>query len=100
MSSALIHQQKEIGSRLHGKLYIDHQPDNMRDFRHIVEALATVYQASKTSVIYRLKNLGLVNGPGYRFADFDDRPSEAGRIEFPARLRLLGFEEVGGADLQ
>lgn len=88
VATGLVQQQKQIGVRNHGSLYVDRQPDNVRDYQLIVRALADVYQASKTSVIYRLKSLGLVKyAADYRPPDFNSSAQETA----PSFRHVLDF---------
>ncbi len=50
--------------RLHlseGKIYLDDQYQNRKDFSKLVEKMAYLFSTSKTSIIYRLNELKLIN---------------------------------------
>lgn len=53
--------QDKIGLRPGSRLYVDEQKCNQDSFHHIVRGLATIFQTTKTSIIYRLDSLGLLN---------------------------------------
>ena len=57
---ALSQQQRKMDIRIPGRVYVDRQPDNVTNFRRTIDALASVFQTSKTSIRYRLRNLGLL----------------------------------------
>jgi Zn-dependent peptidase ImmA (M78 family) len=56
----LIEYQENLGIRNKGKMHYDHQPVNVADFHEIINYLARYFGVAKTSVIYRLKVLGVL----------------------------------------
>lgn len=44
-----------------GKIYLDDQPQNRKDFYDLIKHLAYVFNVSQTSILYRLNELGLIN---------------------------------------
>ena len=55
----LYHTQDEKGIRK-GKLYLNDQESNQRMFYDIVKHLAYIFNVSRTSVIYKLKEMNLI----------------------------------------
>jgi len=55
----LWYQDKE-GIRNKGTIYVDHQPVNQIDFNNIVTFLSGFFCVTKTSIIYRLKDIGVL----------------------------------------
>lgn len=48
-------------SKSRGKIFLDDQHQNIKDFNEIIKRLAYLFNVSKTSVIYRLKEMELIN---------------------------------------
>jgi Zn-dependent peptidase ImmA (M78 family) len=48
-------------NRIHGKIYLDDQQDNIKYFNDLTKRLAYQFNVSKTSVIYKLKEMDLIN---------------------------------------
>jgi Zn-dependent peptidase ImmA (M78 family) len=60
LPSALDFVQREIGIARRGRVYLDHQPQNQRDYRKILLLLSNRYRVSQSVVRYRLRDMGLL----------------------------------------
>lgn len=47
------------GIRNKGTIYLDHQPVNQKDYKNIITHLANYFGVTKTSIIYKLNELGV-----------------------------------------
>ncbi|GAB4160008.1 MAG: ImmA/IrrE family metallo-endopeptidase [Winogradskyella sp.] len=59
----LIKTQSDMGISKQGRIYLDTQRVNKDDFRNIVSELSLFFGVSKSSMEYRLENLGLIDYP-------------------------------------
>jgi len=58
---AVVEKQLEIGiNKRIGFIYLDKQSCNLRDFLLILDHLQSIFQASKSTIEYRLNNLGIL----------------------------------------
>lgn len=48
-------------NRSRGEIYLDDQYDNIKDFNKLVSRLSYLFNVSKTTIIYRLKEMELIN---------------------------------------
>lgn len=53
----LTHYQRKLGLK-EGVFYLDDQIANTKNFIHLIDRLANVFKVTKTSIIYRMKELG------------------------------------------
>lgn len=60
IEAMLIAIQQEIGISKAGRIYLDEQECNRKDFQEIIERLSIHFQVSKINVEYRLESLNLI----------------------------------------
>lgn len=66
LPSALDEVQKALGITRRGRIWLDHQPQNQRDYRQSLFRIAEKYSVSQTVVRYRLRETGLLQeDPSY-----------------------------------
>lgn len=56
----LILKQMQLGINRHGHIYLDNQPINLQDYHQIMDYLKLQFNTTKTTVLYRLQELGLI----------------------------------------
>ena len=56
----LILWQVTEGIRNRGKVYLDHQPDNIRNFKVMITLLAYEFKVSRTILEYRMNDLEII----------------------------------------
>ncbi len=56
----LVLKQMQLGISKYGHIYLDKQPINQKDFRQIIDYLTVQFNASRTSIEYRLRELYLI----------------------------------------
>ncbi|WP_160339768.1 hypothetical protein, partial [Myroides sp. LoEW2-1] len=60
IEAMLIAIQQEIGISKAGRIYLDEQECNRKDFQEIIERLSIHFQVSKINIEYRLESLNLI----------------------------------------
>ena len=71
MARVIWFQQKE-GIPHKGRIYVDHQRVNQMDYSNTVSFLSTYFKVTKTNIIYRLNQIGILN--------FEDGYQQIGNI--------------------
>lgn len=58
---ARVYRYQDILNKSRGKIYLDDQYQNRKDFSELVKRLSYFFNVSKTTVIYKLNEMGLIN---------------------------------------
>ena len=61
IKKAVVKQQQELGIRNRGKIFIDNQACNQKDYFDILSRLSDFFKVSRTAVDYRLRKLELID---------------------------------------
>ena len=56
-----LHKCQDELNKSHGIIYLDDKYHNVKDFKALVDRLSYLFNVSKTSIIYRLKEMELIN---------------------------------------
>lgn len=58
---ARVYRYQDILNKSRGKIYLDDQYQNRKDFSELIKRLSYFFNVSKTTVIYKLNEMGLIN---------------------------------------